>query len=239
MQLPPALASSAPSNHERQLASQSGGSSDGVRFNFSSSCSPWASSERKKDADGKIGSGIILKPAIETADYADGADEQEFPGARQGGGPAATVLPRSYLLNGALNGNDLNQHPAALAIIRTKSAQLTRPSPAHLIAFLDGSEGTTLGGAFWIWPLGQPGQNRDHWLCQPSDRHRRGANLSFVDGHVAFQRWRWPKEVIIPGNIPVANSEDLKDLGCRTACRNRSNSLCGLPLALTPRLCPA
>lgn len=69
-----------------------------------------------------------------------------------------------------------------------------------------------MGCAFWIWPLGQPDAKRDHWLCQPSDRHYGGANLSFVDGHVAFQPWRWPKKVIAPGNTPVANGEDLKDL---------------------------
>ena len=119
---------------------------------------------------------------------------------------------RSYLLSLGLNGNDPENHPAVLAIIRTKSAHLTRPSPSQTWAFLDGSEATTMGGAFWIWPLGQPDQNRDHWLCQPSDRHDGGAHLSFVDGHVAFHRWRLPKKAIAPGNTPVANIEDLKDL---------------------------
>jgi prepilin-type processing-associated H-X9-DG protein len=120
---------------------------------------------------------------------------------------------RSYVLNGALNGNDPNSHPATVAVIRTKSAHLTRPSPARIWAFLDGSEGATMGGAFWIWPLGQPDQRRDNWvLSQPSDRHRMGANLSFVDGHVDYQRWRWPKRLGPGRHEPAENADDLNDL---------------------------
>jgi len=108
--------------------------------------------------------------------------------------------------------NHGHDHPAVLAIIRTKSAHLNRPSPSQVWAFLDCSEGTILGGAFWIWPSEQPDQNRDHWLCQPSDRHNLGANLSFVDGHSEFQQWRCEKP-LGPGKSGLAiNSVDLKDL---------------------------
>jgi prepilin-type processing-associated H-X9-DG protein len=77
---------------------------------------------------------------------------------------------------------------------------------------VDGSEGTILGGAFWIWPLGQPDQYRDHWLVQPSDRHSMGANVSFVDGHVDDQRWRWPKRLGPGKNERAENDLDLQDL---------------------------
>jgi prepilin-type processing-associated H-X9-DG protein len=69
-----------------------------------------------------------------------------------------------------------------------------------------------MGGALWFWPLGQPDANRDNWLTQPSDRHGMGANLSFVDGHVAFQRRRWPNRLGPVEYRPAENSEDLKDL---------------------------
>src|SRR5512138_442455 len=45
-------------------------------------------------------------------------------------------------------------------------------------------------GAAAAWPIGQADRNRE-WMPQPSDRHNRGANLSFADGHVAPHKWRW------------------------------------------------
>jgi prepilin-type processing-associated H-X9-DG protein/prepilin-type N-terminal cleavage/methylation domain-containing protein len=119
---------------------------------------------------------------------------------------------RSYMLNGALNGNDPNSNPAVVAIFRTTYARIDRPSPAQVWAFVDGSEGTILGGPFWTWPIGQANQNRE-WLHQPSDRHNRGANLSFADGHVIFKQWRWPKQLgLAHGSTPAANALDLEDL---------------------------
>lgn len=121
---------------------------------------------------------------------------------------------RSYALSGALNGNDPNspQHPAVVAMLCTTYSQIRRPSPAQVWAFLDCSEGTISGGPFWTWPIAQTGENQK-WIFQPSDRHNRGANLSFADGHVAFKRWRWPKRLgPPPPTKPAANALDLEDL---------------------------
>jgi prepilin-type N-terminal cleavage/methylation domain-containing protein/prepilin-type processing-associated H-X9-DG protein len=119
---------------------------------------------------------------------------------------------RSCTLSGALNGNDPNSHPAVVAMFRTTYSRIDRPSPAQVWAFLDSSEATIAGGPFWTWPIAQTDQNRN-WLSQPSDRHNRGANLSFADVHVAFKQWRWPKRLGGPGqNPPAANALDLEDL---------------------------
>ena len=63
----------------------------------------------------------------------------------------------------------------------------------------------------WVWPIAQPDQNLK-WMFQPSDRHNRGANLSFADGHMAFKQWRWPKRLGPGGSNPAANALDLEAL---------------------------
>ena len=118
---------------------------------------------------------------------------------------------RSYMLSGLLNGKDPASHPVVVAAIRTTYSRIDRPSPVQVWTFLDGSEGTILGGPIAIWPIAQTAENRN-WLYQPSDRHNRGANLSFADGHVAFKQWRWPKRLDPAQNTPAANALDLEDL---------------------------
>ena len=49
-------------------------------------------------------------------------------------------------------------------------------------------------------------------MFQPSDRHNRGANLCFADGHLAFKQWRWPKRLEPAQNAPAVNALDLEDL---------------------------
>ena len=118
---------------------------------------------------------------------------------------------RSYMLNAALNSNDPDSHPAVVAMFRTTYSRIDRPSPTQVWTFLDGSEGTILGGSFAIWPIAQTDENQK-WVFQPSDRHNRGANLSFADGHVDFKRWRCPKRLDPAQNTHAANALDLEDL---------------------------
>jgi prepilin-type N-terminal cleavage/methylation domain-containing protein/prepilin-type processing-associated H-X9-DG protein len=83
------------------------------------------------------------------------------------------------------------------------------PRPTELFVFIDTHE-----NAIWDATFGMFSQSdywRDYWLDIPADRHRRGANLTFVDGHVEHWKWNAPK-----GNLPIgahANGpDDLKDL---------------------------
>ena len=119
---------------------------------------------------------------------------------------------RTYALSGALNGNDPNSDPAVVAVFRTTHSQINQPSPAQVWAFLDGSEGRIDVGLAAVWPIAQADRNQE-WLHQPSDRHNRGANLSFADGHVEPHKWRWPKRLgYSPASIPAANALDQEDL---------------------------
>ena len=78
--------------------------------------------------------------------------------------------------------------------------------PSSIFLFLDEVEGGIDDGLFGIDLA--PATD---WVNMPADRHNRGANLSFCDGHV--ERWHWKTSKIwqYPGS-PVANNLDLLDL---------------------------
>jgi len=126
-------------------------------------------------------------------------------------GPQKVPRLRSCMLDYLLNGPFTPQDDAFLgARNKVRLAHLLNPSPANVFGFLDSSEFTINDGMFVIVPLGYPGVDRQ-WNDIPADRHNRGANLSFVDGHVETHRWRWPK-----ANRPLFDTaskpDDLQDL---------------------------
>jgi prepilin-type processing-associated H-X9-DG protein/prepilin-type N-terminal cleavage/methylation domain-containing protein len=66
-----------------------------------------------------------------------------------------------------------------------KLSQITNPPPSQLFVFVDENEGTLYDPQF-----GFPPPPLDYeWWDMPSDRHNKGANFSFADGHV--ERWHW------------------------------------------------
>jgi prepilin-type processing-associated H-X9-DG protein len=50
-----------------------------------------------------------------------------------------------------------------------------------------------------------------YWLDVPADRHQRGGNLTFADGHAEHWKWRAPKGSLFVGQKSYS-SEDLLDL---------------------------
>jgi prepilin-type processing-associated H-X9-DG protein len=88
-----------------------------------------------------------------------------------------------------------------------KFSEISRPVPAALFVFIDEHPDTLLDSQFGN-PVGIPVFARI-WFDLPSDRHERGANLSFADGHV--ERWKWnaAKTYLYLGQWP--GPEDLPD----------------------------
>jgi len=71
------------------------------------------------------------------------------------------------------------------------------------------------GGAFYVLPPDKPFQDYQSWfIFQPTDRHNIGANLTFADGGARYEKWLWPKLMILdtPNEMQLATSADLRDL---------------------------
>ena len=85
--------------------------------------------------------------------------------------------------------------------------------PASNLCFLDESAQSICGGAFVLPNEGDWLHGPWQWGDLPGERHRGGANLSFLDGHVASHRWLYtPKVLMAPGTAqPFANSLDQQD----------------------------
>jgi len=75
-----------------------------------------------------------------------------------------------------------------------RSSLITAPSPTAAFVFLDVNEESISDGHFKI--VNPDEKYGNEWVSLPSDRHDRGCNLSFADGHVEHWKWKWPKKWI-------------------------------------------
>jgi prepilin-type processing-associated H-X9-DG protein/prepilin-type N-terminal cleavage/methylation domain-containing protein len=101
---------------------------------------------------------------------------------------------RSYNMSQSVNGypqGDPTYSPYIPAW--TKFTEVRHPIPGELFVFLDENADTILDAEFGNPPAGSPYFFLNVWWDMPSDRHSRGANLSFADGHVEHWKWQAPK----------------------------------------------
>ena len=103
--------------------------------------------------------------------------------------------------------------------IKTKFSEIIDPPPSRTFVLIDHNEQIIQDAFFNISFVGIPYWSDQTWADLPSDRHSRGCNLSFADGHVEHWRWKWPKRVTgsyafknPEAGQPVANQLDLADL---------------------------
>jgi prepilin-type processing-associated H-X9-DG protein len=78
------------------------------------------------------------------------------------------------------------------------------PTLSDLFVFIDESALTIQDAEFGNPPVGE--YFAREWWDMPSDRHNRGGNLSFADGHVEHWKWAVPKSVNELG-LPVQPAE--------------------------------
>ena len=99
---------------------------------------------------------------------------------------------RSYNMSESINGMTFGAD-SGLATLPcfAKFTQITQPSPAELLVFIDVHEAGILDSLFGIpWP---GSFYPDQWWDLPANRHSQGCNFSFADGHTEHWRWRTPR----------------------------------------------
>ena len=109
---------------------------------------------------------------------------------------------RSFCMNISLNCDDA-------ASTYHKFTDIVQPPPGNLFVFIDTQEDDIWDATFGIFSPDSPWAG--YWLDLPADRHSRGANLSFADGHV--EHWHWQAPKIFQGVWwPAYSPADLADL---------------------------
>lgn len=106
---------------------------------------------------------------------------------------------RSYALNQLL----AMYHPTVPDAVH-KTTQVN--SPSQVFTFLDENPESIEDGNFGL----------DHapatiWVNTPSDRHTKGCNIAYLDGHVKRMTWLAPK-IFTGVRQPTANALDAEDL---------------------------
>ena len=101
---------------------------------------------------------------------------------------------RSYNMSQSINGYPQGD-PDYYQIIPawTKFTEVRHPAPSELFVLVDENSDTQEDAEFGNPPVGSPYFWPNVWWDMPSDRHNRGANLSFADGHVEHWKWQVPK----------------------------------------------
>lgn len=109
---------------------------------------------------------------------------------------------RSFCMNISVNCDDVGS-------TYHKFTEITQPSPGSLFVLIDTQEEDIWDATFGIFS--PDSYWVDYWLDLPADRHGRGANISFADGHIEHWRWKAPK-IFYGAWWPAYSAEDLEDL---------------------------
>ena len=125
------------------------------------------------------------------------------------GNDSDLLRSRSYNMSQSVNGYpEFSWITANIIPCSKKFTAIRDPNVADCMVFIDENEFTLLDAQF-----GMPTDNyfRDTltWWDMPANRHRRGANLSFADGHV--EHWKWAVPKIFSDWIQVVPDSEMPD----------------------------
>jgi prepilin-type N-terminal cleavage/methylation domain-containing protein/prepilin-type processing-associated H-X9-DG protein len=91
---------------------------------------------------------------------------------------------RSYSLQLALSTSQAK--PYADYVVALRFGDIRNPPPVKVWVFAEENESISTGEFSF--------EGNATWGSLPSDRHRLGGNLSFVDGHAERRQWKWTKK---------------------------------------------
>jgi prepilin-type N-terminal cleavage/methylation domain-containing protein/prepilin-type processing-associated H-X9-DG protein len=123
----------------------------------------------------------------------------------------AQLRTRSYNMSQSVNGFGLLIDPDSGYYVDaeqpcfSKLSAITNPTPSKLFVFIDENENTLEDDQFG-YPMVDEGYG--WWWDMPSNRHNQGGDLSFVDGHVEYWRWKAPEIAtgpfleVLPSQMP-------------------------------------
>src|SRR6266542_620099 len=100
------------------------------------------------------------------------------------GGKIKVKRVRSFSMSGQMNSDVDWVNPRYP--VRKKYSDIIDPAPSQALVFIDESSKTLEDGYFAIQV------DTRIWQNDPSDRHNRGANLAFADGHSEIFKWVEP-----------------------------------------------
>jgi prepilin-type N-terminal cleavage/methylation domain-containing protein/prepilin-type processing-associated H-X9-DG protein len=135
------------------------------------------------------------------------------------GQPLPQLRWRSYNLSQSINGYASFIPPGAPGWFMSywtnlpswgKFTQIRHPVPSELFVFIDENENTIFDGQFGnVGNPPLPFYSPNQWWDMPANRHNRGANLSFADGHV--EHWKWKSGMIFYEFPQDVTAEDQPD----------------------------
>jgi prepilin-type N-terminal cleavage/methylation domain-containing protein/prepilin-type processing-associated H-X9-DG protein len=160
----------------------------------------WVLGNAKQDrSTAGLTAGLLFPEIGNTAVY-------HCPSDKSSGPPPRSSRTRSYALYGGASASDVEGKGEKFNWY-SKMAEINLRPLADILAFIDEHPDSIDDGVFAV-------NNRARgmeWKDLPADRHTRGCNLSFLDGHVDHWRWKAPKIFRRYDQRP-ANALDKEDL---------------------------